>query len=103
MISITGSIVALATPMLDDGAIDYPVRRRLVDWHVEQGTDCIVAVGTTGESPTVSVRATRAMPRWSSCATILDLNSRLSMMTRRRPLSLAPMSTGKGRLEERAA
>jgi 4-hydroxy-tetrahydrodipicolinate synthase len=56
MISITGSIVALATPMLDDGAIDYPGLRRLVDWHVEQGTDCIVAVGTTGESPTVSVQ-----------------------------------------------
>ena len=47
MISITGSIVALATPMLDDGAIDYPGLRRLVDWHVGQGTDCIVAVGTT--------------------------------------------------------
>jgi 4-hydroxy-tetrahydrodipicolinate synthase len=56
MISITGSIVALATPMLDDGAIDYPGLRRLVDWHVDQGTDCIVAVGTTGESPTVSVQ-----------------------------------------------
>ena len=56
MISITGSIVALATPMLEDGAIDYPSLRRLVDWHVEQGTDCIVAVGTTGESPTVSVQ-----------------------------------------------
>ena len=56
MISITGSIVALATPMLDDGAIDYPGLRRLVDWHVGQGTDCIVAVGTTGESPTVSVQ-----------------------------------------------
>ena len=56
MISITGSIVALATPMLEDGAIDYPGLRRLVDWHVDQGTDCIVAVGTTGESPTVSVQ-----------------------------------------------
>jgi len=56
MISITGSIVALATPMLDDGAIDYPGLRRLVDWHVGQGTDCIVAAGTTGESPTVSVQ-----------------------------------------------
>jgi 4-hydroxy-tetrahydrodipicolinate synthase len=56
MISITGSIVALATPMLEDGAIDYPGLRRLVDWHVDQGTDCNVAVGTTGESPTVSVQ-----------------------------------------------
>ena len=56
MISITGSIVALATPMLEDGAVDYPGLRKLVDWHVNQGTDCIVAVGTTGESPTVSVQ-----------------------------------------------
>jgi 4-hydroxy-tetrahydrodipicolinate synthase len=56
MISITGSIVALATPMLEDGAVDYPGLRKLVDWHVDQGTDCIVAVGTTGESPTVSVQ-----------------------------------------------
>jgi 4-hydroxy-tetrahydrodipicolinate synthase len=56
MISITGSIVALATPMLDNGDIDYPGLRRLVDWHIEQGTDCVVAVGTTGESPTVSVQ-----------------------------------------------
>jgi len=56
MISITGSIVALATPMLDNGDIDYPGLRRLVDWHIDQGTDCVVAVGTTGESPTVSVQ-----------------------------------------------
>ncbi len=52
---IAGSIVALVTPMLDDGAIDYPALRRLIDWHVAEGTDCIGVVGTTGESPTVSV------------------------------------------------
>ena len=40
MISITGSIVALATPMLDDGAIDYPGLRRLVDWHVVTADTC---------------------------------------------------------------
>lgn len=52
---ITGSLVALVTPMLEDGSIDYVAYRALVDWHVAQGTDAIVAVGTSGESPTVSV------------------------------------------------
>lgn len=52
---ITGSIVALVTPFLDNGEVDYPTLRRLIDWHVDQGTDCIGVVGTTGESPTVSV------------------------------------------------
>jgi 4-hydroxy-tetrahydrodipicolinate synthase len=52
---IRGSIVALVTPMLDDGAVDYPALRRLIDWHIAEGTDCIGVVGTTGESPTVSV------------------------------------------------
>jgi len=48
-----GSLVALVTPMLEDGAVDVDALRRLVDWHVEQGTDGIVAVGTTGESATL--------------------------------------------------
>src|SRR5258706_12485749 len=52
---IIGSIVALITPMQEDGSIDYPALRRLIDWHVAEGTDCIGVVGTTGESPTVSV------------------------------------------------
>ncbi len=52
---ISGSIVALVTPMLEDGSIDYPHLRSLIDWHIEQGTDCIGVVGTTGESPTVTV------------------------------------------------
>ena len=52
---ITGSLVALVTPMLEDGSIDFNAYRALIDWHVEQGTDAIVAVGTSGESPTVSV------------------------------------------------
>ena len=52
---IRGSIVALITPMLDDGAVDYPALRRLIDWHIQEGTDCICVVGTTGESPTVTV------------------------------------------------
>ncbi len=50
---LTGSLVALATPMLADGGLDLDALRRLVDWHVEQGSDGLVIVGTTGESPTV--------------------------------------------------
>ena len=52
---IIGSIVALVTPMLEDGSVDYPTLRKLIDWHVAEGTDCIGVVGTTGESPTVNV------------------------------------------------
>lgn len=56
MKQITGSIVALATPLHPDGSVDYPTLRKLVDWHVAEGTDCIGVVGTTGESPTVNVQ-----------------------------------------------
>ena len=52
---IQGSIVAMITPMHPDGSLDLDAYRRLIDWHVAEGTDAIVAVGTTGESPTVSV------------------------------------------------
>ncbi len=52
---IRGSIPALITPMLEDGKVDYPTLRKLIDWHVAEGTDCIGVVGTTGESPTVTV------------------------------------------------
>jgi len=52
---ITGSIVALVTPMFKDGSVDYPTLRKLIDWHIAEGTDCIGVVGTTGESPTVTV------------------------------------------------
>ncbi|WP_426145487.1 4-hydroxy-tetrahydrodipicolinate synthase [Polaromonas sp. DSR2-3-2] len=52
---ITGSIVALATPLHEDGSVDYATLRKLVDWHIAEGTDCIGVVGTTGESPTVNV------------------------------------------------
>lgn len=55
MTPITGSIVALVTPMLEDGSVDYPTLRTLIDWHIAEGTDCIGVVGTTGESPTVNV------------------------------------------------
>ena len=52
---IQGSIVALVTPMAEDGSIDYAALRALIDWHVAEGTDCIGVVGTTGESPTVTM------------------------------------------------
>ncbi|MDF3837057.1 4-hydroxy-tetrahydrodipicolinate synthase [Cupriavidus basilensis] len=55
MTQINGSIVAIVTPMQEDGSLDFPALRALVDWHVAEGTDGIVIVGTTGESPTVTV------------------------------------------------
>lgn len=55
MDTITGSIVALVTPFQPDGSVDYATLRKLIDWHIAEGTDCICVVGTTGESPTVSV------------------------------------------------
>ncbi len=51
-----GSMVALVTPMQADGSLDYQALERLVEWHVASGTDALVAVGTTGESPTLSER-----------------------------------------------
>ncbi len=50
---ITGSLVAIVTPMFEDGRLDMARFRELIDWHVAEGTDGIVVVGTTGESPTV--------------------------------------------------
>jgi 4-hydroxy-tetrahydrodipicolinate synthase len=50
---IRGSIVAIVSPMREDGSLDFDAYRRLIDWHVAEGTNAIVAVGTTGESPTV--------------------------------------------------
>ncbi len=52
---ITGSIVALVTPMTESGGIDAAALRGLIDWHIAEGTNCIGVVGTTGESPTVSM------------------------------------------------
>ncbi len=62
---LTGSIVALVTPMHPDGSVDYPALRKLIDWHIAEGTDCIGVVGTTGESPTVSVEEHREIIRVS--------------------------------------
>ena len=53
---ITGSIVALATPMHDNGDIDWENLDRLVEFHIKEGTDAIVAVGTTGESATLNTK-----------------------------------------------
>src|ERR687895_2467745 len=52
---ITGSLVAIITPMKSEGALDLERFKQLIDWHVAEGTDGIVVVGTTGESPTVNV------------------------------------------------
>ncbi len=50
---LTGSLVAIVTPMLEDGTLDFARFKGLIDWHIAEGTQGIVVVGTTGESPTV--------------------------------------------------
>ena len=62
---ITGSIPALITPMLENGSVDYVSLRKLIEWHIAEGTDCIGVVGTTGESPTVNVEEHREIIRVS--------------------------------------
>ena len=62
---IQGSIPALITPMLDNGQVDYTTLRKLIDWHVAEGTDALVIVGTSGESPTVDVEEHREILRVS--------------------------------------
>ena len=52
---LQGSLVAIVTPMFDDGSLDLVALRALIDWHIAEGTDGIVIVGTTGESPTVDL------------------------------------------------
>lgn len=54
-ISIRGSIPAIVTPMLEDGSLDLPAFRKLIDWHIAEGTNALVVVGTSGESATLSV------------------------------------------------
>ncbi|OYY54736.1 MAG: 4-hydroxy-tetrahydrodipicolinate synthase, partial [Polynucleobacter sp. 35-46-207] len=53
--TIAGSMPAIVTPMFEDGGLDFQALRSLLDWHVAEGSDGIVIVGTSGESPTVSV------------------------------------------------
>ncbi|MDF2465238.1 MAG: 4-hydroxy-tetrahydrodipicolinate synthase [Ramlibacter sp.] len=76
MTPITGSIVALATPMHEDGSVDYPSLRKLIDWHIAEGTDCIGVVGTTGESPTVNVQEHQEIIRVS----VEQANKRVPIM-----------------------
>lgn len=54
MLNIKGSIVALVTPFNADGSVDYVRLKELVDWHIAEGTDGIVALGTTAETPTLT-------------------------------------------------
>jgi 4-hydroxy-tetrahydrodipicolinate synthase len=54
-IRIRGSIPAIVTPMHEDGSLDLPAFRKLIDWHIEEGTSGLVVVGTSGESATLSV------------------------------------------------
>ena len=58
---LQGSLVAIVTPMREDGSLDFPRLQALVDWHVISGTAAIVVVGTTGESPTVDVEEHEAL------------------------------------------
>jgi len=53
--TIQGSIVAIVTPMFEDGSVDWKGLEKLVEWHIQQGTNSIVAVGTTGEASTLSM------------------------------------------------
>jgi 4-hydroxy-tetrahydrodipicolinate synthase len=62
---ITGSLVAIVTPMHADGSLDHEALRKLIDWHVAEGSHGIVIVGTTGESPTVSVEEHVGLIRFS--------------------------------------
>jgi 4-hydroxy-tetrahydrodipicolinate synthase len=73
---IKGSIPALATPMLADFSVDYPTLRKLIDWHITEGTDCLCVVGTTGESPTVSVEEHREIIR----VAVEQANKRIPIM-----------------------
>jgi len=60
---ITGSLVAIVTPMLEDGSLDFDGLRSLIDFHIAEGTDGIVVVGTSGESPTVDMDEHRELIR----------------------------------------
>jgi 4-hydroxy-tetrahydrodipicolinate synthase len=63
MNTITGSIVAIVTPMHEDGSLDLPGLRKLIDFQIREGTNALVIVGTTGESPTVNVEEHRELIR----------------------------------------
>ena len=73
---LKGSLVALITPMNQDGSINYEQLHDLIDWHIENGTDGIVAVGTTGESATLPVKEHLAVIE----ATVKHVNKRIPVI-----------------------
>lgn len=73
---LTGSLVALITPMYEDGRVNFEQLKHLIDWHIENGTDAIVAVGTTGESATLTVEEHLAVIE----ATIQYVNGRIPVI-----------------------
>jgi len=73
---IQGSLPAIVTPMQDDGALDIPALQRLLDWHVAEGSDGVVVVGTTGESPTVDMDEHCALIR----ATVAHIAGRIPVI-----------------------
>ena len=52
--NITGSIVAMVTPFREDGSVNFEALTNLLEWHIAEGTDAILTLGTTGEYPTMS-------------------------------------------------
>lgn len=73
---LTGSLVALITPMNADGSVNFAQLNQLIDWHIENGTDAIVSMGTTGESATFSVDDHLAVIE----ATIQHVNKRIPVI-----------------------
>ena len=73
---LTGSLVALITPMHADGSVDFERLNALIDWHIANGTDGIVAVGTTGETATLSVQEHLEVME----ATIKHVNKRIPVI-----------------------
>ena len=73
---LTGSLVALITPMNADGSVNFEQLKSLIDWHIDNGTDGIVAVGTTGESATLTVDEHLAVIE----ATVRHVNKRIPVI-----------------------
>ena len=85
---LKGSLVALITPMNQDGSINYEQLHDLIDWHIENGTDGIVAVGTTGESATLPVEEHLAVIE----ATVKHVNKRVPVSPAQAPTILSKPS-----------
>ncbi len=76
MTMITGSLVAIVTPMHADGSLDIPGLKKLIDWHIAEGTDGIVIAGTTGESSTVTIEEHQELIR----VTVQHANKRIPII-----------------------